>query len=246
MNQVKPPSPLTILGFAAGVASLLIVLSAPIGYRMELLPLRLALGTLLRWGAYVGVAAAIISLAAAGLTLRQKRRGMRLALIGLLLGAVAFGFPASQQRRARGAPGIHDISTDTEDPPSFVAVLPLRANAPNTATYGGESVAVQQHRAYPDIVPVMVEVSPSQAFDRALTSVSTMGWELVAADPGAGRVEATDTTFWFGFKDDIVVRVRPADRGSRIDVRSVSRVGRGDAGTNAARIRAYVDELTTQ
>jgi len=75
-----------------------------------------------------------------------------------------------------------------------------------------------------------------------------MGWDLVAADATAGRIEATDTTFWFGFKDDVVIRVRPAHGGSRVDVRSLSRVGVGvgDVGTNAKRIRAYLDVLTEE
>ena len=70
-----------------------------------------------------------------------------------------------------------------------------------------------------------------------------MGWEVVAADPAAGRIEAVATTFWFGFKDDIVVRVAPAGAGSLIDARSKSRVGVGDLGTNAQRLRAYLERL---
>jgi uncharacterized protein (DUF1499 family) len=109
--------------------------------------------------------------------------------------------------------------------------------------YGGEKIALQQRGAYPDLQPMILKVAPPEAFDRALAAVREMGWELVAADAAAGRIEATDTTFWFGFKDDVVIRVRPADGGSRVDVRSLSRVGGGDAGTNAKRIRAYLDAL---
>jgi len=87
---------------------------------------------------------------------------------------------------------------------------------------------------------------PDRAFDLALAALHEMGWDLVAADATAGRIEATDTTFWFGFKDDVVIRVRPADGGSRVDVRSLSRVGVGDVGTNAKRIRAYLDVLTEE
>lgn len=240
----RSTSALTILGFTASAVATLIVLSAPIGYRMQLLPLRLALLTLLRWGAYVGGAAALVSMLALTLTLVQRRRGVGLALVGLLLGTAAFGFPANQQRNARRAPPIHDITTDLDDPPQFVAVVLLRANAPNPVAYGGEKIAVQQQRSYPDIMPVTMHVLPREAFARALAAVSAMRWDLVAADSDAGRIEATDTTFWFGFKDDIVVRIRPAaDGGSKIDVRSLSRVGGGDVGTNARRIRAYLKEL---
>ena len=124
-----------------------------------------------------------------------------------------------------------------------MAVLPLRADAPNTADYDF-SLAATQRNAYPDLRPTVIEAAPSEAFDRALAAVESMGWVLVAAERDAGRIEATDTTFWFGFTDDIVVRLRPAGAGTRVDVRSVSRVGIGDVGANAARIRAYIQRLT--
>ena len=70
-----------------------------------------------------------------------------------------------------------------------------------------------------------------------------MGWEIVASDPKSLRIEATDTTPWFGFKDDVVVRLANSPSGSKIDVRSVSRVGKSDVGTNARRIKAYLDRV---
>jgi len=85
---------------------------------------------------------------------------------------------------------------------------------------------------------------PEQVFERALAVVDELGWELVAAVPSEGRIEATDTTFWFRFKDDIVIRIRATDGGSEIDARSVSRVGVGDAGTNARRLRKFFGLLT--
>jgi uncharacterized protein (DUF1499 family) len=84
---------------------------------------------------------------------------------------------------------------------------------------------------------------PAAAYARAFAAARAMGWEIVAAEPAAGRIEATATTRWFGFKDDVVVRVRGTSAGSRIDARSVSRVGKGDVGTNARRIRAYFAEI---
>ena len=104
----------------------------------------------------------------------------------------------------------------------------------------------QQRAAYPDVQPAILNVPPAQAFERALAAVHDMGWEVVKADATEGRIEATDTTFWFGFKDDVVIRVGPTDGGSRVDVRSLSRVGVGDAGTNAKRIRAYLKALTQE
>jgi uncharacterized protein (DUF1499 family) len=234
-----------VLGAGLVVASALVLLAGPVGYRLGILPLRVALLTVLRWGAYGGIAAAAMSLAGLVVTLtrpREARRGLLLAAISLLAGVVLVGIPG-RFRLGPPKPPIHDITTDTQEPPEYVAVLPLRVNAPNTTVYGGEKIASQQREAYPDLQPLILNVPPPKAFDRALATVREMGWELVAADATAGRIEATDTTFWFGFKDDVVIRVRPADGGSRVDVRSLSRVGGGDAGTNAKRIRAYLDVL---
>jgi uncharacterized protein (DUF1499 family) len=237
-----------ILGAGLAVASALVLLAGPVGYRLGILPLRVALQTLLMWGAYGAIAAAVVSLAGLVVTLtrpREARRGILLAAISLLTGVVLIGIPG-RFRLGAPKPPIHDITTDTQEPPEYVAVLPLRVNAPNTAVYGGEKIASQQREAYPDLQPLILNVPPPQAFDRTLGMVREMGWELVAADATAGRIEASDTTFWFGFKDDVVIRVRPADGGSRVDVRSLSRVGGGDAGTNAKRIRAYLDALRVE
>jgi uncharacterized protein (DUF1499 family) len=138
---------------------------------------------------------------------------------------------------------IHDITTDTETPPVFVAILPLRAGTPNTAEYGGPEVAAQQRTGYPDLKPLTLTIPPAQAFPHALAVAREMGWEIAANEPAEGRIEATDATFWFGFKDDVVVRITPAGSGSRIDVRSVSRVGRSDVGKNAERITEYLERI---
>jgi uncharacterized protein (DUF1499 family) len=142
--------------------------------------------------------------------------------------------------KARSVPAIHDITTDWENPPAFSAVAPLRRGAPNPVEYGGAAVADQQRKAYPDIQPMLVDASPARTFERALEAAREMGWEIVDANPAQGRIEATATTLWFGFKDDVVIRVSATDSGSRIDLRSLSRVGRSDVGANAARIRAYL------
>lgn len=165
------------------------------------------------------------------------------AILGLLIGLVVVGVPWDWKQTAQRVPPIHDITTDTENPPSFVAILPLREKASNPAQYGGPKVAAQQHAGYPNLGPVTLNGPTQPAFERALAVAREMGWEIVEANPAKGRIEATDTTFWFGFKDDIVVRVAPADSGSRIDVRSVSRVGRSDVGTNAKRIQDYLEKI---
>jgi uncharacterized protein (DUF1499 family) len=247
-GSTMPISRLVLLGAGLTITSALLLLAAPLGYRLGIFSLRLALQTLLRWGVYLAVGAAVVSLVGLIITLaapKERRRGLLLAAVSLVVAAAVIAIPG-RFRMGPPAPPIHDITTDTRDPPQYVAVLPLRANVPNTAEYGGEPVAAQQRGAYPDLQPAIVNVPPAQAFDRALAAVHEMGWDLVEADASAGRIEATDTTFWFGFKDDVVIRVRPTDGGSRVDVRSLSRVGVGDAGTNAKRIRAYLKVLTQE
>jgi uncharacterized protein (DUF1499 family) len=236
---------LVLLGAALVAVSALLLLAAPLGYVTGALPLRTALLTVFVWGAYAAAASAVVSLAGLVLTLRRPqgaRRGLVLAVVSFLLGTAFIAFPA-RFRMGAPKPPIHDISTDTQDPPQFVAVLPLRVNASNTTVYAGEKIASQQRAAYPDLQPYEMNVPPARAFERALAAVRTMGWDLVAAEASNGRIEATDTTRWFRFKDDVIVRIRPSGTGSRVDVRSLSRVGGGDVGTNAARIRAYLDVL---
>jgi uncharacterized protein (DUF1499 family) len=226
---------------AAIIAVLLLLLAGP-GVRLGLWTFRTGFA-LMQWAAYLGlavVAAAVLQLLSAG------TRGPRPwpLLLAVALGGLAAGVPWYWRRLAERVPPIHDISTDTQDPPGFVAVLPLRAGAPNPATYGGAEVAAAQREAYPDIRPLELPAAmPAAAFARALAAARAAGWAIVAVDSTAGSIEATATTGWFGFKDDVVVRIRPEGAGSRVDVRSVSRVGRSDVGTNARRIRRYLQAV---
>ena len=121
--------------------------------------------------------------------------------------------------------------------------LAIRTGARNAVDYSPQT-AIEQHRGYPDIVPLKLGTSPADAFDRVVGAVRSMGWDVVSAVPSDLRVEATDTTLLFGFKDDVVVRVRPTDEGSVIDVRSLSRVGGSDFGVNARRVRALLRKIS--
>ena len=200
--------------------------------------------TLLRGSVYGGIGAGLVSLAALALAVRRRVwRQALLAVMALSLAVTAVAIPSAFRRAAGRVPPIHDITTDPENPPRFRAVLPLRASAPNSAEYAGPVVAAQQRVAYPDLAPLLVTAPPPRVFQRAVAVARGLGWEIVAAVPTEGRLEATDTTPWFGFKDDIVVRVTPSSAGTRVDVRSVSRVGRSDLGLNARRIRTFLDRL---
>lgn len=138
-------------------------------------------------------------------------------------------------------PPIHDITTDTSNPPQFIVLDDNRAGAKNTLVYSGPEVAAEQNKAYPDIAPIQSNKSAPEAFSEALRVGKAMGWEIVGQDPTALRFEATARTSVYRFVDDIVVVVSPVDSASRIDIRSVSRVGLGDRGVNAARIREFTE-----
>ncbi len=220
-------------GAAAGSAA---VVLAPLGYRIGA-PLGLAF--LLLAGGFL--VAAVSGLLLVLRMVRKTGRRDREAAAPLAAVVVVGAFPLAALLSGGGAPPIHDITTDTENPPAFVAAVAL--NAPGRTDYD-PAVAEQQRAAYPDLGPAMLPVAPADAFDRALAVVGDLGWELLAADAGDLRIEATDRSFWFGFPDDVVVRVTAAgEAGSRVDVRSLSRVGVGDLGVNARRVRAFLAAL---
>ena len=173
----------------------------------------------------------------------RKRGPQALLAVALIAGAAAALIPAGILVNASGVPRIHDISTDTADPPPFVALLALRGADASPPGYDGPAAATAQRVAYPDLAGLLLNVAPRAAFDRAAAAASASGWQIVASDPASGRIEAIATVPWWGFKDDVAVRVKPDGAGSRIDVRSKSRVGEGDLGVNAARIRAYLARL---
>ena len=213
------------------VALVMLALSGP-GVRFQLWDYRVGL-TVFAWAAYVAIAAAFI--AAVALAIPKVRvRGKLMPMLALVLGLAVLYVPLEFRREARAVPPINDITTDSENPPRYMTT---------TRNYPGAEFARQQRAAYPDIGPVLLAVPPAQAFKNAFAAAEAMGWEVVGSDPAAGTIEAVDTTKFFGFKDDIAVRITPTADGSRVDIRSKSRVGRSDLGTNAHRIRAYAERL---
>ncbi|MGE0387924.1 MAG: DUF1499 domain-containing protein [Gammaproteobacteria bacterium] len=239
-----------VIGAAIAGAALLAV--AGPGYRFAGLPLMPALA-----GAALGnllmAAAFVVGLVAFRMSIVHRTDDFpRLVVVLLACGPLALNF-GYWVLRGREAPPIHDISTDTADPPAFNAVLPLReaAQAANPPQYvaraqvGETSIDVPaaQQQAYPDIKPLWLPIFPDEAYKRCERAVRIQGWKLVAATPETGVLEATDTSAYFGFTDDIVIRIRADGAGSRIDVRSKSRVGQGDLGANARRVRAVLDWL---
>lgn len=232
--------PARIALLIAVAAALMLLLAGP-GTRLQWWDFRGGF-QLMRWAAFTGLAGAALALVMLLLP-AIRRASLPTLLVALVLGVGVAFVPWNGMRQAGGLPKIHDISTDTQNPPAFVAILPLRANAPNPAVYGGAEVAQAQKTGYPDLQPKPFKATPADAYVRAFAAARAMGWKIVAADAASGRIEATDTTLWFGFKDDVVIRIVANGAGSLVDVRSVSRVGGSDVGANAKRIRAYLRTL---
>lgn len=235
--------------FYAGVglagAALLLLGAAGMGTRLGLWHFRTGF-TLFTYAGYGGLAASALTLL--GFMQAIKGGNLRRGLITAVATAVAmatFFVPLNYRRIGAQLPRIHDLTTDPDHPPQFVAILPLRQDAPNSVEYGGEEVAAKQRQAYPDLKPLVIDLPPEPTFAKALTAALAMHWKIVATDPTAGRIEATATTFWFGFKDDIAIRLTPVGKHTQVDVRSLSRVGIGDFGTNAERIKAYLALLSS-
>ena len=181
--------------------------------------------------------------------------GTVLAVLALVLGVAAFIFALTRKRAADRLPALvgvvavqynkaisvvptHDISTDTADPPAFDVLVDRRPPGSNSLVYTDEEAAMQAE-GYPDIATIVSSREVESSIARAADVARGLGWEIVNEDRDAGMVEATDRTFWFGFEDDVVIRVRAAEGGSVVDLRSVSRVGLSDLGANAERIRAF-------
>jgi hypothetical protein len=243
VNRLNGSLVLPRVAMVVACASALLLMMAGFGSRFGWWHFRFGF-TLLGYGAYGGAVAALLGIWGVILAGRKRQVGRGLlAVLAMFIGLVVVGVPVSWRLNAKHLPVIHDITTDTVRPPQFVAILPLRKDAPNPAVYGGSEIAELQKKAYPDLRTEVLNLPANRAFDLALASARAAGWRIVAAEPAEGRIEATDTTFWFGFTDDIVIRITPAGERSLLDIRSVSRVGKSDVGTNARRIRSYLKRL---
>jgi uncharacterized protein (DUF1499 family) len=237
------------LGLLLAVIAIVLLALVPIGWRAGWWPYRFSLLSLMAYSAYFGIAAVIVSVLALVISVFGRsaigRGGFAIAILAVAAGGLTAYVPWHYRTLARSVPPIDDITTDTDNPPAFVAVNKLReAEDSNLSTYGGAETAALQKRAYPDLAPLSLALAPDKAFPIALATAKKMSWTIVEADPTTRRIEASEQSFWMGFTDDIVVRVAAADSGSRIDVRSASRHGRSDLGVNAARIRTYLAALS--
>ncbi len=206
-----------------------------------------------------GAALGLVGSAAGGLWLARalnlnNSAGWKFGVIGVAGSLLLFGIPLNQLRLYLISPPIHDVSTDIEYAPKFVALLPLRSGAQNgpdydgakVITYGGKkmTVAYAQKKTYPDIKSAALLSRPDVVFWRGFEAAKRMGWNIVFFSEKDGRIEATETSFWFGLVTDISIRVKPAGTiGARLDIRAESRTGDNDMGSTAQLVRDYLKEL---
>ncbi len=223
------------------LAALVMGLAGP-AYRAEWISLGTSFG-MLRQGAQLAMGAGALGMIT--LVISGRFRRWRPALVGLLVGIAVFvmvAVPMEMRHRAQSVPSIHDITTDLDTPPAFVLLAAAREQAPNELDYPGAETARQQLAAYPDLKPVTLKLPLAEAMAAAEALVQSRGWELAGTTDRT--LEATATTRWFGFRDDVVIRMTETEGGVRVDMRSASRVGKSDLGANAARIQAFLEDLS--
>lgn len=189
----------------------------------------------------IGILDALIALVSGSIGLLRGGAVSRgAAMRGMIAGALVLGGVLIAASRGGSVPRINDITTDTTNPPQFVQATRLDENKGRDLSYPGETFAAQQREGYGEIAPLKMAVEPGVAFARVFAVANEMKtWEITLADPGRGVIEGVDTSWLFRFKDDFVIEVRPDGTGSVVHMRSKSRVGRGDVGANAARIRDF-------
>ena len=228
-----------LVSFMSLIAFLLVVLTGPL-YKYDIIEL----GTVFTGFKY-GIFTAVAALVLLALQIIFKRNTLTLAsaAITVALSAVALGLPLSMLSKGKSVPPIHDISTDLINPPEFVAIAPLRADAPNPIAYAGEATAAQQRQGYPELKTLSYLQSKAELVNAVEQAATNLGWELANTDTSEGVVEATDTTMWFSFEDDVVVRITDIGNKRLVDIRSKSRVGGSDLGKNAERIHGFIKEL---
>lgn len=229
--------PLGFLSILLGVASIALLAVSVWGFRADGWPWPQAYD-LAGWGVWAAGAGLIAALAGLVVWLRRRRGGAGAVLLGLILSLPVAGLGVTFEIAARTTPPINDISTDTDDPPVFWF----------TATPSDYPVqnAGPQRAAYPDVRPLELPVSADEAFAAALALVEERGWEVLSSDPEESQIEAIATSHLFGFEDEVAIRVIETYTGTRIDMRSRSRLGQIDRGANARRIEAFLSDLETR
>lgn len=198
----------------------------------------------------VAAFAALLAVAAAAIIWRDGLRGAEQAAIGFALAAALIAYPVYLAALAFALPPINDVSTDLRSPPNFLLSAKAReARAGAEPPVSSDETRGAQRAAYPDLATIMVEMDSTEAYQLALGVAGDLGWRVVDSEPpnlngdGAALIEATAKSPIFGFVSDIAIRIRPGATQTALDVRSISRVGQHDFGSNARRVRKFTAAL---
>ena len=211
---------------------------------LEIIPSLAAFGG----GLLLAAIAILLALGAFVVIWREGLAGFGMAMTALLVGVAILAYPVYLGAKAYRLPAIYDITTDPIDPPRFEQIAAVRPREANPIVYAGLRAAELQKAAYPNVEPLIVSSTPQIAYDAAMQVITKRKWVIVhlrspLAGRRDGRIEAVARTPILGFRDDVVVRVRADPDGARVDIRSTSRYGRHDFGTNAARIVALAEAI---
>ncbi len=229
-----------------GIASFFAFPLAVILYRLKVTSFGLSF-TILQVGAVIGALIFLIGLGYFLFKRNKNPEGAKAAIVGAIIAVIPVVPLSMQAKKAKTVPFIHNISTDIQDAPSFEKVLLLRDDNDNPHHYDpmlkiGDTgtLGELQAAAYPNVKTLTSTLSVDEAMARAESTAKLMGWEIVDVDVEKGRIEATETTLLWGFKDDIVIRIKAENGTTEIDLKSVSRFGGSDLGANAARIVTFL------
>lgn len=226
------------------IAPLPLLLSFPLAvlaYRMELW----GMGTsfkLIQFSAIFSAVLLILAIIIGIISFIKKQQdAIKVCIVaGVLLAVPVIGL-SMQALKAKSLPFIHQVATDTTNLPEFNVVIGLRGDSSNPLAYDHATLAPLQQEFYPELQPILSELNTEQAFTQAVNTAMALGWKVVAKNKQQGIVEAVDSTLIWGFKDDVVIRIQQTQAGSKIDLRSISRIGGSDLGANAARIKRFID-----
>ncbi len=232
---------LAVWGLRLAVIAPLMMLVAGGFYRLRFVDFQIAL-LALAVAVLIAVVAALLGLAGAVLSARDGSGNTNRAVAAVAVALVALVVPLNTVRQGAGVPMIHDITTDLEDPPIFVEVPRKRMSSDNSLDIDAEVLAAQK-AYYTDIGPTMLLMAKSEAFEVVREAVEASGWKVHAQKANLGYIEATASTPFFGFRDDVIIRVTDQAGTVRVDMRSASRVGLSDLGVNAGRIRNFMEMI---
>lgn len=231
------------IGFILALLCAVAAVGSGLGYRLGLWHFRTGF-EILKWSFFVSGATLLILLACMFFVQTKTRADSMIGITGIIICLVLVYVPYSWKKTLDAYPYIHDISTDTLNPPDFVIVDQLRAADDHSIEYDGLEVAELQVKAYPDIKTLVIDGDIEKHLQSAENVLNDMNLDIVSVDIESGRIEAVATSFLFGFKDDMVIRMTETDGAQvAVDVRSKSRVGKSDLGQNAKRIRRFMEGL---